>query len=124
MLAQFSTDAGVHRSGTAEDELQDLQLDDLDKGPNEKSSAAASRAHYGSGEGAGAYSSALPQASMLERAKYIPLRLSYDDRKVLRLAEGGLSVSSYTDNVDAVTLTDPKKAARRRQKQIEEICGE
>ena len=108
---------------TAEDELQDLQLDDLDKEPNEKSSAAASRAHYGSGEGSGAYSSALPQASMLERAKYIPLRLSYDDRKVLRLAEGGLSVSSYTDNVDAVTLTDPKKTARRRQKQIEEICG-
>ncbi len=35
--------------------------------------------------------------SFQERAKYIPLRLSHDERKVLRLVEAALNVSTYTD---------------------------
>lgn len=35
--------------------------------------------------------------SFSERAKYIPLRLSHDERKVLRLVEAALNVSTYTD---------------------------
>jgi len=69
------------------------------------------------------YATALPANSMTERAKYIPLRLSYEDRKVLRLAEGSLTVSGYTNTVDAVNLSEPKKTAKRRQKQVEEICA-
>lgn len=33
----------------------------------------------------------------VERAKYIPLRLALDERKLLRLLEAGLAVSEYTD---------------------------
>lgn len=34
-----------------------------------------------------------------ERAKFLPLRLSADDRRMLRLLEAALSVSEYTDKV-------------------------
>lgn len=44
--------------------------------------------------GAGA---ALRQGSMAERARYIPLRLSQEERRLLRLLEAALSVSEYTD---------------------------
>ena len=58
---------------------------------------------------------------MSERAKYIPLRLTYDERKLLRLAEAALKVSNYTNVVDDVALTE--KDARRRQKQLQNISA-
>jgi hypothetical protein len=39
-------------------------------------------------------------------------------KKVLRLAEGSLTVSSYTNSVDTAALAEPKKTARRTQKQV------
>ena len=36
----------------------------------------------------------------VERANYIPLRLEMRERKTLRLLEGMLMVSEYTDRVD------------------------
>lgn len=35
--------------------------------------------------------------TFLERSRYIPLRLSADERRYLHLLEAALSVSSYTD---------------------------
>ncbi len=35
----------------------------------------------------------LPFESMIERAKYIPLRLTYEERKVLRLVNACITVS-------------------------------
>lgn len=37
----------------------------------------------------------------LERSRFIPLRLSGDERRLLHLLEAALSVSSYTDKVHA-----------------------
>lgn len=36
-------------------------------------------------------------AGFLERSRFIPLRLSGDERRLLHLLEAALSVSSYTD---------------------------
>ena len=40
-------------------------------------------------------------AGFLERSRFIPLRLSGDERRLLHLLEAALSVSSYTDKVRA-----------------------
>lgn len=60
---------------------------------------------------------------MAERAKYIPLRLSYEDRRVLRLVEAALLVSHYTDHIDSPALADPKKKHKRLQMVLQNICA-
>ena len=45
---------------------------------------------------------------MVERAKYIPLRLLYEERKYLRLASSAIAVSDYTTKVDSPFLTPSK----------------
>jgi hypothetical protein len=46
--------------------------------------------------------SALGGKNASEKAKFIPLRVSGEERVYLRLLEGALDVSEYTDNVDIV----------------------
>eukprot|EP01091_Cochliopodium_minus_P017413 TRINITY_DN6814_c0_g1_i1.p1 TRINITY_DN6814_c0_g1~~TRINITY_DN6814_c0_g1_i1.p1 ORF type:complete len:608 (-),score=198.84 TRINITY_DN6814_c0_g1_i1:66-1844(-) len=57
--------------------------------------------------------------SFVERAKYIPVRLSLKERKFLRLLRAAIKVNDYTDKVDQSTLTKSK----RTYAQILEICS-
>lgn len=57
----------------------------------------------------------------VERAKFIPLRLTISERKYLRLLEAALQVSEYTDKID--TLGFGLSKAKRIVHQIREICA-
>lgn len=57
----------------------------------------------------------------IERAKFIPLRLSIGERKYLRLLEAALSVSEYTDKIDTIGFGLSK--AKRIVHQIRELCA-
>lgn len=57
----------------------------------------------------------------VERAKFIPLRLTLNERKFLRLLEAALSVSEYTDKIDTIGFGLSK--AKRIVHQIRELCA-
>lgn len=53
-----------------------------------------------------------PQATQpIDNAKYIPLRLTMQERKTQRLMRGIIQASSYTDKVDNESLAPPKRIA-------------
>ena len=58
--------------------------------------------------------------TVLERAKYIPIRLTFEERKKLRLLEAALNVSDYTDKIDTIRTFGKLK---RIKEQCEEICA-
>ena len=62
-----------------------------------------------------------PGEWFVERAKYIPLRLTLVERKYLRLLEAALQVSEYTDKID--TLGYGLSKAKRIVHQIRELCA-
>eukprot|EP00397_Hematodinium_sp_SG-2012_P017631 GEMP01018037.1.p1 GENE.GEMP01018037.1~~GEMP01018037.1.p1 ORF type:complete len:591 (+),score=90.84 GEMP01018037.1:22-1773(+) len=47
----------------------------------------------------------------LDKAKFVPMRLSYNERKFLRLVDSAMHVSTYTDRVDCLGLQANKKLA-------------
>lgn len=57
----------------------------------------------------------------VERAKYIPVRLTLGERKYLRLLEAALNVSEYTDKIDTIGFGLSK--AKRIVHQIRELCA-
>jgi hypothetical protein len=63
--------------------------------------------------------SPLPQSNMSERAKYIPVRLSYEERKSLRLVCAAMNVSDYTNAVDIAF----KNPAKRYHTQLQYIVA-
>ncbi|KIJ37434.1 hypothetical protein M422DRAFT_50502 [Sphaerobolus stellatus SS14] len=62
-----------------------------------------------------------PAEWFVERSRWIPLRLTYEERKYLRLIEAALNVSEYTDKVD--TLGFGLSKAKRIVQQIRELCA-
>ncbi|KAI0787179.1 hypothetical protein BC629DRAFT_1735323 [Irpex lacteus] len=57
----------------------------------------------------------------VERSKFIPLRLTFGERKYLRLLEAALNVSEYTDKIDTIGFQLSK--AKRIVHQIRELCA-
>jgi hypothetical protein len=57
----------------------------------------------------------------VDRAKYIPLRLTIGERKYLRLLEATLTVSEYTDKIDIIGFGLSK--TKRIVHQIRELCA-
>ena len=55
-----------------------------------------------------------------QRAKFIPLRLTADERHLLRLLEAALNVSEYTDKIDIISYTSKTK---RIVAQLKHICA-
>jgi len=62
----------------------------------------------------------VPQGYYLERSKYIPLRLTMEERKFLRLLEATLNVSEYTDKIDIISS---KAKVQRIKEQLRDICS-
>jgi hypothetical protein len=59
-------------------------------------------------------------ASFADRSRFVPLRLTFEERKKLRLVEAALNVSEYTDNVDVLSGVSKD---RRIITQIRDICA-
>jgi hypothetical protein len=61
--------------------------------------------------------------SMEERAKWIPVRLTLNERKALRLLEAALSVSEYTDKIDVLSSRSGPSKPHRMVNQIRDLCA-
>lgn len=59
-------------------------------------------------------------AQLLKHTRYIPLRLSQEERHLLRLLEAALEVSEYTNSVDILSY---KSKSRRILDQLKEMCS-
>jgi hypothetical protein len=57
--------------------------------------------------------------SVVERAKYIPLRLTLGERKMLRLVEAAMTCCDYTTEVDRPNI----RAARRTHEQLRRVTS-
>ncbi|BFZ54272.1 hypothetical protein PYCC9005_001305 [Savitreella phatthalungensis] len=59
-------------------------------------------------------------SNILARSRFIPLRLTPDERHLLRLLEAALAVSEYTDKIDILSYTSK---AKRIVAQLKHICA-
>lgn len=62
------------------------------------------------------------EVDFYERAKFVPMRLSYDERKYLRLIDATMHVSHYTDNMDTAAGVKVNPA-RKLALQMKQLCS-
>lgn len=98
-----------------EDDDDDVRMDDVEEPPRTSSFFPQQQ------EKQQAPQQQKKRKTYLERAKYIPLRLSYAERKHLRLVEAAIKVAGYVNRVDATQAA--AKPARRRQLQLQGVAG-
>jgi hypothetical protein len=58
-----------------------------------------------------------------ERAKFVPMRLTYDERKYLRLIDATVHVSRYTDHMDGINGAKAANPARKMALQMKQLCA-
>ncbi|TFK25939.1 hypothetical protein FA15DRAFT_667930 [Coprinopsis marcescibilis] len=109
--AADSTDA--MKVDGAEEEETESGDEDWEKIISSGPSAEVSRLQPYPGEAVGDW--------FLERAKFIPVRLTLAERKFLRLLEAALTVSEYTDKIDIIGFGLSK--TKRIVHQIRELCA-
>eukprot|EP00924_Labyrinthula_sp_SR-Ha-C_P015663 maker-scaffold_4-snap-gene-6.2-mRNA-1 protein AED:0.03 eAED:0.03 QI:229/1/1/1/1/1/6/319/595 len=56
-----------------------------------------------------------------ERSKYIPVRLTFDERKYLRMVQSVFKVSEYTDIVDGKVYSNPNRRVKAQLQNISSI---
>ncbi|CCA70666.1 hypothetical protein PIIN_04602 [Serendipita indica DSM 11827] len=101
--ASKSTAATAPVESQKDEDMDDAAMEDTEDVVPEASTSTISREEY------------------VRRAKFIPLRLTYGERKYLRLLEAALTVSEYTDRIDVYVFN--KSKAKRIVQQIREICS-
>ena len=82
--------------------------------------AGAGAATAGTALGVGSEYARYSPEWFVERAKYVPVRITLKERKNMRLIAAALSVSDYTGVVDSAKL---QKGAKRTHRQVKEICS-
>ena len=87
----------------SEDEDEEASDDDSSERGIVLPSNAMNSSLVSGGSVARLLSNGLPADWFLNRARYIPLRLTLEERKFLRLLEATLNVSEYTDKVDIIS---------------------
>jgi len=60
-------------------------------------------------------------SDFLEKARFVPMRLTYEERKYLRLVESAMLVSTYTDRVDF--LHAPGQEQRKLMVLMKQMCS-
>jgi len=67
-------------------------------------------------------SSSSDHLDFCERAKFVPMRLTYDERKYLRLIDATMHVSHYTDHMDTAASVNANNA-RKLALQMKQLCA-